>query len=124
MAWECLVDLHRRHLLAGIRSVDRETRSPVSNESVVALARQLVDGGTSPSRRVVRNELRGRVCQALERLSEADRDLLLMRHMEQLKAIEIAAILNLSEPAVKSRRRRTLERLHRELGDDVAEYVE
>ena len=72
---------------------------------------------------MVRKELRLRVGRALLQISEADRELLLMRHLEQLKVTEISAMLNLTEPAVKSRLRRALERLHRALRDDQKKDV-
>lgn len=121
MAWERLVDLHRRHLQAAGRSVARESRWSVSDESIAELARKLVAGGSSPSSRLRHHETRDRVRQALERLSPDDRELLLLRHLEQLRVGEIAAVLEISEPAVKSRLRRALERLHNALGSDFEE---
>ena len=123
IAWQRLLDLHRRHLHAESRSVASEASWTVSNDSIVTLARQLVASDTSPSRRVVRNELRDRVRQALERISQDDNDLLLMRHLEQLKVAEIAAVLKVSESAVKSRLRRSLVRLQREIGDEIGENL-
>jgi RNA polymerase sigma-70 factor (ECF subfamily) len=121
MAWDRLVDLHRRHLRAAGRSVVREARWSVSDESIGELARQLVAGGSSPSSRLGRDENRDRVRGALETLSADDRELLLLRHLEQLRVGEIAAVLEISEPAVKSRLRRALERLHNALGSDFGE---
>ncbi|HEV3203453.1 MAG TPA: ECF-type sigma factor [Gemmataceae bacterium] len=72
LAWERLVKLHRRHIRARSRSVMREDpgRQALPDESVLELARRLVAPGTSPSNRMIREELRGRVQAALARLSE------------------------------------------------------
>lgn len=121
IAWDRLMDLQRRHLHVGARSVAREERCRVSDASVAALARQLIASGSSPSRRFARNEIRDRVRQALDAMSADDRELLLMRHLEQLRVAEIAAVLRITEAAVKSRLRRALERLQNVLGNDFAE---
>jgi RNA polymerase sigma-70 factor (ECF subfamily) len=121
MALERLVDLNRHHLRAERRSVSREANWSISKRSVAALARQLVAGSTNPSRQFRRNELRARVRQAIGKLNEDDRELILLRHLERLRVSEIAAVLRISEAAVKSRLRRALERLHTELGNDISE---
>lgn len=116
IAWEQLVALQRRHLHAGVRSVAREIPARVSDESVAILTHQFVSSGSSPSQQVVRQEICDRVRSALEELSAEDRDLLLMRHLEQLRVSEIAVLVEISEAAVKSRLRRALERLQSALG--------
>ena len=111
LAWNRLVDLYRRHVLARRRSVTREEPPPLPNESVAELADRLVAADSTPSKRVVREELRQRVRQALLRLPEHDREVLVMRHLEQLPMAEIAAILGVTEGAVKVRHVRALARL-------------
>ena len=54
------------------------------------------------------HELRGQVQAALGRLREQDRDLLVMRYLEQLGNREIAAVFGISEGAVKMRHLRAL----------------
>ena len=92
LAWTRLVDLYRFHVEGAKRSVRQEAASGMgfSNESVAALARRLVASGTSPSRNVLRKELRERVSSALERLPEGYREVIVMRHLEQLSIREIA----------------------------------
>src|SRR4051794_30374631 len=81
IAWERLVELHRRHVGAGRRSVTREEvpREGPGGASALALADRLIDDGTSPSRRLVRAELRERVREALARLRPRDREILVLR---------------------------------------------
>lgn len=117
-AWERLVDLHRRHVGARRRSVDREEARPGSDPSVVALADRLVGSGTSPSRRLIRAELLERVRVALGELSPRDREILEMRHLEQLTAGEIAAVLWTTPGAIRTRLVRALEKLRSLLDDD------
>jgi RNA polymerase sigma-70 factor (ECF subfamily) len=119
LAWDRLVDHHRRHLHAERRSVARE-ESPdmdLSEESSSRLAGRLVGSGTSPSGRLMREELRDRVRTALGRLGDRDREVLVMRHLEQLSTEEVAAVLGISPGAVKVRLLRALERLRVLLAD-------
>jgi RNA polymerase sigma-70 factor (ECF subfamily) len=113
IAWDHLVDLHERHIRAQKRSIAREEdpRIELSDQSTAHLVEQLMDSGTSPSGRVLREELCARVRSALEQLDPRDREILVMRHLEQLQVSEIAALLDISEGAVKMRRLRAAERL-------------
>jgi RNA polymerase sigma-70 factor (ECF subfamily) len=123
IAWERLVRLHERHIYVGRRSVRREETwcGTLSDESAADLAGRLVSSGTSPSRRMVRDEVRRRVREALDRLAARDREVLVLRYMEQLSTAEIAAVLGISEGAVKTRHFRAIERLHGLLDADLAE---
>jgi RNA polymerase sigma-70 factor (ECF subfamily) len=108
LAWEHLVKLHQKHLLTRKRSAAREL--PLPDDSLLALARQLAPG-TSPSQRLVRQEVCERVRQGLDQLPEVDQEVLVLRYLEQLDTAETAAVLGVSEGAVKMRHRRALERL-------------
>ena len=124
IAWRRLVEAHRRHLHADRRSVFREAHpSPdVSDASAEQLAKQLIGKQPSPSGQPICREVRRRMRCALEKLSPGDRELLLMRHVEDLRVAEIADVLKIKQQAVKSRLRRALERLHRSLGVRSTEY--
>lgn len=111
LAWDRLVALHRRHVAAQRRSVTREANGDPVGDSTPELADRLVDAHSSPSRRVLREELRGRVRAALDRLAERDREVLVLRHLEQLSTAETAAVLGVTEGAVKLRHLRALDRL-------------
>ncbi len=116
-AWERLLQLHRFHLQAKRRSVNREQLRifDLAGDSEVALAERLVNSGSSPSGRLLAAELRERVQATLESLEPRDREVLVLRYLEQLTSKEIAAVLGISEAAVKTRHRRALERLRRRL---------
>jgi RNA polymerase sigma-70 factor (ECF subfamily) len=111
LACERLIDLHRRHIQAKKRSVRREEPPPLPEESAQELADQLAARSNSPSSRMRRSELRTRMRVALAHLPEHDRELLVLRHLEQLSTPEIAAILGISEGAFYTRHVRALERL-------------
>src|SRR5204863_7304361 len=108
-----LLKLHERHITARKRSANREERQPLAlpNESAQELAQRLVSSGTSPSNGVLREEVRGRVQAALARLPEGDREVLVLRYLEQLSMGEVAAVLEITEGAVKMRHTRALGRL-------------
>ncbi len=112
LASERLVALHRRHVQAARRSVRREELGVLlPDESLQDLAGRLVTSTTSPSQRVEREEQRQRVRQALTQLAERDREVLVLRHLEQLSVAETAEVLGISQSAVKTRHLRALERL-------------
>jgi RNA polymerase sigma-70 factor (ECF subfamily) len=122
LAWEHLLRLHQRHL-AHKRSVLREEPQGYapSDESVQELADRLAAPSGTPSNRVIREEMYARVRQALTALADAEREVLLMRYVEQLPVADIAAVLGISEAAVKMRHRRALDRMSRLLAGDRAE---
>jgi RNA polymerase sigma-70 factor (ECF subfamily) len=117
-AWERLVKLHRHHIRSKKRSVTREEpwSMPLPEDSVLRLAR-LVATGASPSQALIRNEMRQRLRAALDQLAPHDREILVMRNLEQLCIAEIAEVLGLTEGAVKVRHLRALRRLRTILGE-------
>ena len=123
LAWERLIQLHRRHLYAQKRSVAREERwtHPLWEDSAQELAERLLSLGSSPSSRLRREEVRARVLTALGRLSASDREVLVLRHLEQLTPGEIASVLEVSETVVYTRHLRALERMREFLGDAALE---
>lgn len=113
LAWDRLIELHRRHLHAKRRSVKREQplAPHLSDESAMQLADRVLARQSSPSDRAIRSELRTRVRTALDQLGERDREVLVLRHLEHLSTREIAAVLGIREGTVKVRHLRALERL-------------
>ena len=122
LVWERIVQLHRWHVKAGKRSVIREEAAMrLPDESALELADRLAGGASSPSRHLHHSERRARVQAALARLAERDREVLVLRYLEHLSTIEIAAVLGLAESGVKTRQLRALQRLRDLLDDDLAE---
>ena len=75
------------------------------------LVSRLTGSSSSPSGRLRRRERLASVQAALARLSEADREVLVLRYLEDLSTREIAAVMNVTESAVKMRQLRALRRL-------------
>jgi RNA polymerase sigma-70 factor (ECF subfamily) len=101
IARERLIMAYRRHAVAECRSVGRDIALPVPSSAV--LGQQLLARGSSPSQGLRRQELAGRVRQAVAELSEADREMILMRNFEQLTNQQVAAVLGI-DPATASQR--------------------
>ncbi len=121
IAWERLVEVHRYHVRAKKRSVIREEEElSLPEGSVVALADRLAAHQSSPSAGLVRREMADRLRTALEDLAADDREILVLRHLEQLSAEETAAVMGLSPAAAKSRHFRAIQRLHLRLTADGA----
>jgi RNA polymerase sigma-70 factor (ECF subfamily) len=120
IAWQRLVDLHHHHLNRQKRSVRRERDGllDLPDASAHRLADHFVDNRTGPSARLMRDELRARVRAALDRLESQDREILVLRHLEQMPVKEIASLLDISASAVKMRRLRAIQRLQAALGHD------
>jgi RNA polymerase sigma-70 factor (ECF subfamily) len=118
-AWQRLLRLQRHHIRAQRRSVEREVHwdPAMPDRSADELADRLLASGTSPSRRLIQDELRRRVQVAMGRLSDRDREILVMRHLEEMSAGEIAAVLEISEGAVRVRLLRALTKLRNLLDD-------
>ncbi len=114
LAWQRLVQLHRRHIGAAKRSVKRElaTGDFSSDLSALQLAQWIAAKESSPSQRKVREERRNELMSSLQELPEHYRQIVVLRHLEELQFDEIAAVLNLGLEAVRSRYRRAIERLH------------
>lgn len=113
LAWTRLVGLYRFHVLAQRRSVEREETDWIglSDDSAMGLAEQLAASISSPSERFAQADLKDHLHTSLSQLSTQDREIIVMRHLEQLQVDEIGAILKISPSAVKMRRMRAFERL-------------
>ncbi|HEX4132374.1 MAG TPA: sigma-70 family RNA polymerase sigma factor [Pirellulales bacterium] len=122
IARDRLIDAHRRHHAAGRRSVTRQrslSRPEFADQSAVDLAAQLRDQRElTPAAAVLRQELEARFRAALDQLDDADREIVEMRHFEQLSNHEAAQALGLSDPAASMRYLRAVRRL-RSLLDEV-----
>jgi RNA polymerase sigma-70 factor (ECF subfamily) len=121
LAWDQLVAFHRKHVLASRRTRrrERELFGSLSDESVAKLASCLVDPSADPLRRLVKEELRNRIRLAIDQLPDAYREIIVLRHLEQLTNAEAAEVLSIGVSAAKMRHLRALERL-RGLVDESA----
>jgi RNA polymerase sigma-70 factor (ECF subfamily) len=109
-----LVTLHRHHLGREMRDAGREVslyRGALPEASSAALAAQLLGHDTRPSEAAQRIELKIRLQAALNQMDPLDREVIALRHFEQLSRAETAQALQMRESAVSKRYVRALERL-------------
>ena len=113
MARDRLVDAHRRHRVAATRSLDREVPLAAAGDETSSpdgMAR-VVDRDLTPAAEATWHELERRFADAVERLDEEDRRIVLLRHFEHLSTAEAAEVLGLSKPAAGMRYLRAMRRL-------------
>jgi RNA polymerase sigma-70 factor, ECF subfamily len=109
-----LAELHRRHLGTQLRDADREVtlhRGSLPLADSVSLAAHLLGTLTTPSQAAVKAETRLLVQEALNGMDPIDREVLALKHFEQLSTSEIAEILGLSKAGAGSRYLRAIKRL-------------
>jgi RNA polymerase sigma-70 factor, ECF subfamily len=110
---------HRKHLGVQARNAAREVslhHGAYPAASSAALAAQLLGRISTPSQKAMRADLRVRVQEALNRMGPLDREVLALRHFEQLSNAETALVLGIKETAACNRYVRALERLRVILG--------
>ncbi len=108
-----LIDIHRRHLKAEMRDVKQEVSINrfAAGATSASMASLLVARLASPSQLVMRAEMIALVEMALEQMDPIDREVLALRHFEELRNHEVAEILGLKEAAASNRYVRALTRL-------------
>lgn len=108
-----LADLHREHVLAKRRDVRQEKPLdvPANPGTSACLAAILVAGLTSPSGVADRNEQHLKLEAALDELDEVDREVLALRHFEELSNADTASVLGIQPAAASKRYVRALTRL-------------
>jgi RNA polymerase sigma-70 factor (ECF subfamily) len=109
-----LLELHRHHLGTQMRDAGREVslyRGNMPEASSAALADQLLGHATRPSEAAIRAEVKIQLQEALNSMDPLDREVLVLRHFEQLSPAETAQVLGIKEKAAGMRYLRALERL-------------
>jgi RNA polymerase sigma-70 factor, ECF subfamily len=109
-----LAMVHRQHLGTAMRDAGREAslyRDPLPPASSAALASMLLGRQTSPSNAAIRAEQILQVQQAVNSLDHLDREVVALRHFEQLSRAETAVVLGISEEAGAKRYIRALKKL-------------
>jgi RNA polymerase sigma-70 factor, ECF subfamily len=106
--------VHRAHLGARMRDVEMEVSLAKEGgpfASPDSMASQLVSRMTSPSQAAIRHELQARLRTALSEMDPLDREVLALRHFEELGNNEVAQVLGISKEAASKRHVRALVRL-------------
>jgi RNA polymerase sigma-70 factor (ECF subfamily) len=113
-----IAQLHRHHLGVRRRNASREAvlpAAPIPEATSAALAAQLLGRLTDPPDAAAREEMKGRLREALDALDPADREVLTLRHFEHLSNAEAAAELGIAPEAAKKRHLRAVRRLQQVL---------
>jgi RNA polymerase sigma-70 factor (ECF subfamily) len=109
-----LIDLHRRHLGAHMRDAGREVslyRGALPQASSASLAQQMLAGLTSPTQAAVRADMQIQLQEALNTMDPLDREVVVLRHFEELNNVEAAAVLGINASAASKRYIRAIRRL-------------
>lgn len=117
---ERLLQVHRRHLATQKRGADMEVslyRGAMPAAEPITLARSLFGRFTSPSNGAIRAEVQVRLQEVLNTMDPIDREILVLRHMEELSNEEAATVLGLKKTAASNRYIRALKRLRVVLAD-------
>jgi RNA polymerase sigma-70 factor (ECF subfamily) len=118
VASQRLVDVHRQHLGAQMRRADHEVHledTIIPQVSSCVMARCFAAQLESPSAQVMRKELLSQVERAFINMDPIDREILALRHFEDMSNDEVAAFLGLQKSAASNRYVRALGRLKEEL---------
>ena len=121
-----LAEVHRRHLGTQMRDADREVslhRGGLPEADSISLAAQLLGKLTTPSQAAIKAETRIYVQEALNSMDPIDREVLALKHFEQLSTSEIARTLGLSKAGAGSRYLRAIKRL-REILERIPGFSE
>jgi RNA polymerase sigma-70 factor (ECF subfamily) len=111
---ERLLATHRKHLGAQIRDANLEVslhRGALPQATSVSLAELLLGRLTSPTRAARRAEMQVRLQDVLNTMDPIDREVLTLRHFEELSNGETARVLGLTKSAASNRYMRALLRL-------------
>jgi RNA polymerase sigma-70 factor (ECF subfamily) len=114
VAGQRLMRIHRQHLGAAMRDAGREVslyRGALPQASSVSLAAQLLGRFTSASQAIVRAEVQLQLQAALNAMEPLDREIIALRHFEELSNAEAAEVLGLDASAASKRYIRALKRL-------------
>jgi RNA polymerase sigma-70 factor (ECF subfamily) len=106
--------LHRHHLGAQIRDAGREVslhRGAMPQATSVSLAAQLLGRFTSVTQAVQRAEMQLILQEAINGMDPIDREIVALRHFEELSNEETAQVLGIKPSAASTRHVRALKRL-------------
>jgi RNA polymerase sigma-70 factor (ECF subfamily) len=117
---ERLLRIHRHHLGAAMRDAGREIslhQGALPEASSASLAAQLLGQMTSASRAALRAEMQVLLQEAINGMDPVDREVIALRHFEELTNDEAAAVLGLTKAAASKRYVRAMLRLKAAIGD-------
>jgi RNA polymerase sigma-70 factor (ECF subfamily) len=122
LARDRLADVYRREL-ADKRDVAREQSAAKTAPSSLNPLEQARDEQLTPAAMLLKKEFAERFQQAVDQLDESAKEIILMRHAEQLTNSQVAELLGLSEPAAGMRYLRALRQLKALLGETSSVWM-
>ncbi|MEM7261567.1 MAG: sigma-70 family RNA polymerase sigma factor [Planctomycetota bacterium] len=114
VAGQRLIEVHRQHLGAQQRDARLEVsrrESTTPDATSVSIVRHLLGDLTSPSENAMRDELAERLQGILDSMDPMDREVIALRHFEELSNGEVADVLAIDKSAASKRYVRALRRL-------------
>ncbi|MCA9139832.1 MAG: sigma-70 family RNA polymerase sigma factor [Planctomycetales bacterium] len=111
---QTLIDVHRRHLGAKMRDAGQEIsihRGAYPSVASKTLAAQLLGRVSTASKAAMRAEIQSKVQDALNEMDPHDREVLVLRHFEELSNSEVASTLGITSSAACNRYVRAIKRL-------------
>ena len=113
IANQTMIDVHRRHLGAQMRDASRDmsTHAHYAQATSMSIASQLLGNFTSPSQIAMRDEVAAQLDKAIDSMEPIDREVLALRHFEELTNSEVAEVLGIQQKAASIRYVRALKRL-------------
>ena len=111
---QTMVDVHRRHLGSKLRDANQEVSiqqfaSPMASSASMSM--HLLGGMTSPSQAAIRDEVATMIDSVIAEMEPIDREILVLRHFEELSNKEVAELLNIQRSTASNRYVRALQRL-------------
>ena len=114
IAGQRLIEVHRQHLGAQMRDAGQEVsidRAGTSAATSACLARHIAAAHSTPSKAAMREEFVAQVGEVLNGMDPIDREVLALRHFEELSNQQVADVLGLDKGAASKRYVRALVRL-------------
>ena len=114
LTWQTLLLTHRKHL--DVQKRDARQEQPLAKQipgdnTATSIASRLAGSFTSPSQGAMREEQHDKLQLTLDQMDPTDREVLALRHFEQLSNKEVSELLGISKTAASNRYMRALVRM-------------
>ena len=115
---QTMIDLHRKHFGAAKRSVNREVNFQNAAPTSMSIAYYMIANNSSPSRALMREEAAEQLQAKIEELDPIDREIIALRHYEELSNSEVAEVMEITKANASVRYIRALKKLKKIMEDE------